>query len=281
MNGIIYQFGQTALPPHAARWNDPAQGRDRTLRTLGGVYDADRGDAGELELPRTVTVNALALADSRAGLGVTLDALRGLTNRRDRLWLDPHDPAQTNRWCWARLVSATGEGAYDNRIWQPVTLTFRCLTPWQGRSYGGAWNLDSGYRFDSGLFFDGAGATQLLGPTTTLDAPNAGNRECVTAGLVVTAGDAPITSVRVVGAYTDWTWRGTLAPTKQLIIDAGSQTVLNAGAGAYLGFALGANHAVAPWLYLEPGPNSLSITVDAPGDSLVATAQLTYADTWV
>jgi hypothetical protein len=280
MSGVIYQFGTTTLPHHAPRWNVSTPARKQVTRTLGGIYDPNRSDAAGLDLPYNVTVSALALEESASALGATLDAYRALLGKRDRLWLDPYDTSQTNRWCWARLVDINYTGAYNNRIWQPVDLVFQCLSGWNGRSYGGSWALDSGQYFDNGLWFDSTDQTIFDTLSTTITVPNAGNRACHNAGLTLTAGLASMTSVRVVGYWTDWTWTGTLPTGSQLVIDSGSKTVLLNGQPDYAGFAINANHASPHWLVLEPGDNTVTLTITRSAPMSVG-AQFTYSDAWM
>lgn len=80
--------------------------------------------------------------------------------------------------------------------------------------------------------------------------------------LTVTA-SATISSVSVSCAERgiDWAWSGTLAAGTSLVINDEAQTVQNASADAYSGLVLGSGHTAAGWLDLEPGNQSVSVSV--------------------
>jgi len=80
--------------------------------------------------------------------------------------------------------------------------------------------------------------------------------------LTVTA-SATITSVRVYSAERgiDWMWTGTLAAGTSLVVNDEAQTITNAGADAYSGLVLNSGHTAAGWLDLEPGNQTVSVTV--------------------
>lgn len=90
-----------------------------------------------------------------------------------------------------------------------------------------------------------------------------GNLPVRHAVLTVTA-SATISSVRVYSAErgVDWTWTGTLAAGTSLVVNDEAQTVLNAGVNAYSGLVLGFGHTARGWLDLEPGNQSVSVTVE-------------------
>ena len=85
-------FGSTELPGSAYRVTDGSRSRTSATRTVGGFVDAD-GTTAQLELPYTLGYSALVYESTGiAALGVTLDALRAMQGKRDKLMMVP--------WSW-------------------------------------------------------------------------------------------------------------------------------------------------------------------------------------
>jgi hypothetical protein len=63
-------------------------------------------------------------------------------------------------------------------------------------------------------------------------------------------------------------------------VDCGLRSVKNNGVDAYSGFALNSGHAVADWLRLEPGANSVTITYSGNADAS-ATVTFSFYDGWM
>lgn len=97
----------------------------------------------------------------------------------------------------------------------------------------------------------------------------AGNLPVRHAVLTITAAGT-ISAMRVVCAERgiDWTWTGTLATGASLVVDDEVQSIQNAGANAYSGFVLGAGHTAAGWLDLEPGSQSVSVSMAGPASAV-------------
>ena len=86
---------------------------------------------------------------------------------------------------------------------------------------------------------------------------------CIRDRVLTVTASAEITSVAVSCAERGiaWAWSGTLAAGTSLVISDEAQTVVNAGADAYSGLVLGSGHTAAGWLDLEPGNQSVAVTV--------------------
>ena len=282
MSGRIYQFGTTTLPGSAARWNVSTPAQKALVKTLGGVYDPERGDRSGLDFPYTLTVSATAYQATQQLLGASLDDYRAMLGKRERLWFKPHDTTQVDRWCWARLVDVNETGSVYNRITQPVDLVFQALSGWNGHAYGGAWNLDSGYYFDNGLYLDSTGSQTIWtdSPGSSVTLTNAGNRTVTNLGIHMTCAMGITNITFSVYNVAQFSYTGTISPADVFIIDCGARSVTLNGVGAYAGFTLGPNHYTADWLPLTPGDTSLTIS-STGGENAQEYFTFVYSDGWV
>ena len=108
---------------------------------------------------------------------------------------------------------------------------------------------------------------------------NGGNVRVANAILTLTAGAVAITQVKIaVSGVSEIQWDGTLTTGQQLVIDCGARSVKKVGVDAYSGFSLTANHKVDDWLRLEPGNNSVVVTLT--GGSTDSTLRIQYNDGW-
>lgn len=272
----IYQFGTVTLPDRQPTWDDSLPADVRTVKTLGGHFNAYRGEQAPVKLPRPIVVTAYQLAATASALGTAIDTLRGMIGKRDRLWMTPYDTGQVDRWCWATLRNIADRGSYKDRIWQRFDLTFEAESHWNGHAYGGAWNLDAGYLFDNGLYFDSIGA-YVYGDGNVLTLANAGNRLVTNCGITYTcATGGGLASVKFTTQNCEWTI-GPLANADVWIIDGGSRSVRKNGTGAYQYFALTGNHASPHWFEIAPGGETVTIT----GGGIADTIQFTYNDGWL
>lgn len=100
--------------------------------------------------------------------------------------------------------------------------------------------------------------------------PNAGLMDVEDAVITITAATT-ITSLHFENSTygIDFTWTGTLAVGKQLIIDTGAFTVTNDGADAYDGLVLNSGHTIDGWLLLPVGTWGLTVTVSGTGTMVI------------
>ena len=277
----LYQFGTTTIPAYAYRLQADIGARTRTLQTIGGYYDVGGTGQAAIALPYQLTFNALVYAAGGvSALGATLDDLRALIGTRARLWGDPMDSTAVDRWAWARLLNINYSHEYQHRKTQPYQLTFEMLSAWNGSGHGGAWDLDAGYYFDNGLYLDDTGATTLDSSPKTITVANNGNYRVDNCGITVTCGaTAAITALTIgISGLCEFTYSGTLATGKSLVIDCGAMTVTNDGADGYAALALTSNHTIPAWLRLAPGNNSVVVTLT--GGSTNSEVTFTYSDGW-
>lgn len=262
----IYEFDGVALPLYnqqqdlgtgavassivltaggALDWAGSARRLPRSqAATVTGIYAAemdgdrlvtDEGDA-LIESTGVYIVTHGGLADLRSQVA----AIKGKIGVRGTLRRKRFDDESVIQWRTARLVDVRERGQVEERGWRAgIDCTFETVLPgWRSTAQSTA-NLLSG------------GAVSV-----------AGNLPVRHAVLTVTA-SATISSVAVYSASRgiNWTWTGTLAAGASLVVNDEAQTVLNAGANAYSGLALGSGHTAAGWLDLEPGVQSVMVVV--------------------
>jgi hypothetical protein len=108
---------------------------------------------------------------------------------------------------------------------------------------------------------------------------NDGNARVDDAIITITAKTSAITALTVtISGISSFTWTGTLAADKALVIDCGARTVRNDGADAYSGFTYEAAHVVPEWLRLQPGNNTVVVT--RTGGGATSTYSIAYTDGW-
>jgi hypothetical protein len=211
-------------------------------------------------------------------------ALKALLGVYAKLWRTEAG-GTARQWAWARLTDI--DDAMRSRMprWiVPVTLNFSVSSRWHGLLHQDVWYFDAGEYFDDGLMFDSDELTVLATATApggqTIVVDNDGNQAVRDAIIYLTAKTAPITSVTVsVAGVTAWTWAGTLATDKTLVIDTAKKSITNDGADAYSGFDYEAGHAVADWLVLQPGNNN--VVVETAGGGTTSTIEFVFSDGWV
>jgi len=272
----IYQFGLVLLPDRQPTWDDALPADVRTVKTLGGHFNAYRGEQAPVQLPRPIVVTAYQLAATASALGTAIDALRGMIGKRDRLWMTPYDTAQVDRWCWATLRNVADRGSYKDRIWQRFDLTFEAESYWNGHAYGGSWAFDTGQLFDNGLYFDTTGAYSLdVAGTYTQNLANAGNRPVTNCGITYTVGAYASNNTITISTQNCEFQLLDADANDVYVIDCGSRTVKKNGSSAYQYFRLTSNHA-SPW-WFEIAPGGEDATIQATDYD---TVQFTYSDGW-
>jgi len=276
----LVRFGTVDLPTLDPEWEPgPAEGRDRTVATTGGFFDADGAGRAEAAFPLARRFRGTVAEDTAAAMRTTLTALRGLVRKRLKLWREQEDDSD-REWCWARLIEAPmAQSVY---LAQEVELRFLLLCEWRGVRYSAGWVFDDGEVFDDGLYFDEDDAGKYTLNTSpkaiTLGNGDAPVREVT---ITLTAGSAAITDVTVADATSGcaWSYDGTVASGKSLVMSAGNKALANDGTDAYDShFTLEAAHASPWWFELAPGDNSVTVTLT--GGSTDSTITFEYAEAW-
>ena len=285
MSYRIYKFGSTTLPSTRLEGTfGTGADVDSGVQTVGGMLDT-RGDGyATLRVPYDVVYSAWVYNAAEATAMTQFKALSALRGTRAKLYrINEYD--STEHWAYARLMQVQAPWQYQRRTMQPVSLLFQLLTPWyEDATAGDPWVLDDGEVLDDGLYLDESGAlTYTLdagsGNANAISVRNNGNAVSYYASLAITAGTNAITVATIQGPYSKFTWTGTVASGKVLVIDCRNRTVTNDGVNAYSGLALDTTHYIDYWLQLPPD-SWAGITITLTGGSTDSELTLTYAHAW-
>lgn len=275
MGYYLSRFGNTQLPitePITEMPTAPAQ--EGAVATLGYGYDAFGGDTAPAVFPYPLQYRVVVVGTTAAAYMSTINELRAHARKRNYVYRTGQDGAVHR--ALARLEQVSAQDSVET--FNAVELAFRFLiwSHWENDWNAGEWWFDQPTEhaplpqlyFDTGLFFDAAGVTTTL---TTSPQPIVytlgGNVAVDDAIITITAGSAAITAVTVacVDRRFSWTWTGTLAIGKSLVIDAGAWSVLNDGADAWAGFAFNSGHSIEGIAHLAAGANSIVVTLTGGG----------------
>ena len=279
----LTHFGTTALPQYDAAFSiGPAPAEVATAGLVGGgVYDAYGTGRARQKYPLALRYACSVVNVSESASRAEINALKALIGTRAKLWRTEAGAAIPNRhWCWARLVDVDDSMRAKMPHWiVPVVLNFTIMGRWCGLAHSGGWYFDSGLYFDDGLAFDSDEKTTLTTSPQTVVVDNDGNMAVRDAIIMVKAGNAPITYLKIgISGVTEFYYDGTIATGTTLTIDTEVKTVLNVAASAWNNFHLTANHKVADWLVLEKGNNSVVVTTTGGGTG--STIEFRYSDGW-
>jgi len=261
---IIDRFGATYATatalPQAMASQDLGAGpvQSQAVELPGGGWFDPAGSGQARPRLRELVARGRLSATSETALDTAWAAWRALVGTRSKLWLTMGDGSQ--RWRWARLVEVPALSEAEHVLWQPLSLRFELLSEvWQGAAHSEVTGLDE--------------SPQACG------APNNGNAPVRNAVVTLTAAGTNITAATfTMTGVSQFSWAGTLLVGNSLVIDCGARTVKNNGADAYSGFSLGAGHAIAEWLRLVAGLNS--VLVARTGGSSASTVTISYNDGW-
>jgi hypothetical protein len=271
-------FGDTVIPGARGAFQWPVQARQTLIQTLNGSFDAAGSGVAEIQLPYTLAYTGASVhATDTSIIATELDTLRARIGATDLLWL--HMADDTNRCAWARLLNVAPVMGATQRGVVMFNLTFQVNSFWFGVPHGGSWTLDSGYLFDSGLWFDSDSPVVLSTSPQSFTVTNYGNIAVNNTGITVSAGAGNITWLIVgIAGRCEFAFGATIAAGTTLIVDCGRGTVLNNGVDAFASFARTANHVIAPWFRLDPGGNV--VTVQGGGYGSGSRIEFTYTDGW-
>ena len=269
MSAILKLFGATELPEFD--FVNPATGSGPTASTAtkigsGAFFDALGTDRAPLDLPYEVAFRGTIAEATTALFAARMKRLRGLRGKVNHLVRELEDG--TVHWCEAKCLQARADGEAGQALVQEFDLVFEIRSPWYGARHG-----DAAYLGQSGVYL-GDGTVLGYAEVHTLDASpksivlsNAGEGQVRGVRITVTAGDAPITALRLACSGTDceWDFTGSIAATKSLVVDCGAWTVRNDGTDAWNNLQTTANHQRGEWLLLQPGDNTVTVTFTTAG----------------
>lgn len=270
MSYELYQFGSTVLPYRASE-DDIGSGQANLVVfgfPDGGAFDAlgnDEAPVGETRLTKS------CMLYSTGALRVDYHALKALVGTRAQLWRRHNDA--TMEWCWARFQSIRSTRKAKNRDNLDLDLTFLKLSPlWYSQTEQDITHYDVGSDDDDLTTTGAEGDTAA----TLAAIVNNGNAKQRAVTFTITANGADITALTVANATSGHTWSyaGTIADTKSLVVDCGALSVENDGTDDYAHFTPPTTKS--EWMIFVPGNNILTVTVTG-GPAIV---KIEFYDAW-
>jgi hypothetical protein len=272
------------LDPETPVGGGPSQGGAVGL-VGGGMFDAQGTSRAPLKLPYDLPLRAVVVEDTLAVLDATLRTLRGLRGQRGYLWRVMGDAGRELQHCWARVLEVPPVTRNGGQVsTQEVEVVFEIMSPWYGAYYDAAdWFLNDAKYFNDGLYLNALGTLTTIVSAAPFTITHSGDAEITAIVITVTAAaGAAITALTVktaVGTSVwEWTYTGTIAAGKALIVDCAAQTVKNDGTADYAHFDLTANHNQSHWFAFQPGTNTVTVTMT--GGGATSTIAFAYAETW-
>lgn len=262
---------------------------------------------GQIQLSFTL------VALTRSEMTAKRDAVRAMARWGvQRLWKQPTDPDDPERFCFARVASISMPEQHGGQtdLHQPVTVTFQAADPrWYSKE--NLWYLDGSLTLDGGRTVQGAAAVEVEdGDIITVT--NAGTAptppriqiEPVASGDWITEwfigdpyvigmeglfiGEAPDAAVQGFGlrrlsedgrVQSEWFWLGTVREGEQLIVDHAACRVRHestAGSlNGYPDFYATVGFAFPP---LEPGENRFQVFGTFTGKVRLT---IDFLDAWI
>lgn len=224
-----------------------------------GQFDAD---GAEPTYQRGLVIGAklLLLGTTPAALATAGRAFQAKIGKRGKLYRQWRDAQR--EWVYARLIEAKGTASGQNITDQEVAARFQVESP----------------------LWSGATLVSVTPSITTspqnVTLANAGNARVRSVVITVTGTATPITSVKIgISGVSEIQWAGSLSTGHSLVIDTGAMSVKKDGVNDYDAFSLTANHVIADWIRLEPGNNTVVVTI-GPGGALPAAIKFEYYDAW-
>lgn len=244
----------TANPQHEV---GTVGSRKRYIRTMGGFLDVLNTGRSRPDLPHTVRVLG-TVTGTQVQIEDTIDRFRALRGTRGTLERMSEGAALSYATAVLEQVETTRTTDLDTA--QVMSLRFLVETLWRGD-----WPNSS--------------TTTLNTSPKAITLENDGNADVEDAVLTITAGSADITNVRVqCSSGSSFTYSGTIAAGKSLVVDAGDWTVLNDGYDAQDDFALDATHTTETWFVLDAKSNTVTVTLT--GGSTDSQFSASWYDLW-
>lgn len=260
MTAYLEQFGSTVLPPAMPESDAGTGGSTLQLTPLpwGGQFDG-LGSATAAMPGDKLTRKGRLIGVNTGNLDGLYKAYRLLRGTRARLYRRNGDTTQ--HWCWARLNEVKATWKYENIIHLDLDFEFQMLSP--------AWYSIGTHSYtwdDMGVSADDLTTCHAESDVlAVVQIDHSGDIDQPAAIFTITALDAAVTLVTIDNTSTDYSfsYNGTIAPGKVLVIDTGAMSVQNDGADDYAHFTPPANHE--EWMHIAPGSNTLQVTITGGG----------------
>lgn len=276
----LKKFGAVDLPTRMPTDDMGSGGDAKTapyVLSSGGAYDM-LGTDEAFFAARKLTKSGRYYATTAAARETYLRSLYAMLGKSDKLYREWEDT--TLEWVQARLVNIAADRSVENRQHIDITTTFEVYSPYWRGALVGAWFLDNGEYFDTGLYLDSGNEVTIDSSPKAITETRTGSAIVMDTKFIITAGSAAITALTIACADNGWemTYTGTIAIGKMLIIDCGGCYVLNDNADDYAHFALTSNHTINEWSRLIQGDNDITVTIT--GGSTDSTISLNYYEGW-
>ncbi len=265
MLATLERFGTLALPTYNRTHRVGADSRPSVLLKLpgGGVYDVYNTERAPANAP-LFEIPCSLVADSPTDLQEQLRLLDVIVGTRDVLYA--RRPDNTVIWRYARLEEDPADRKWNDILTLDLKLRIQALgQDWYGTSHA-----------DDVKYY----LTDAAPATNAAVIVNGGDKTNNSPILSLYASGSAITQFTItVASLSSFTWSGTLAATKNLVINCGAPTVKNDGADAYAGFSLSTGaHFIDDWLRLMAASTTLTITrTGGDGGSYIS---VSFADAW-
>ena len=265
MSYKIYQFGTMVLPNYNADQDIGLEAPSKyAALPWGGAFDYLGGETarpGGYKLNKPCTL----YAETEANLLTNFMALRILVGKRDKLYRLRFADGMME-WTWARLEGIKGVRKSGDKFALNFTLGFYIEPPcwYSTTTHSYTWE-DMGSNPD-----DLTTCHAESDAIATIQIDHSGNIDQPAAIFTITATFGAVTLVTISNPTTGYSfsYNGSLATGKALVIDTGAVSVLNDGADDYDHLAPPTNHE--EWMHIAPGLNTLNVTITGGGRLAVA-----------
>ncbi len=258
MSYTITKFGSTTLPIYKPTTPVGTHGSRIVTFDLasGGVLDALGSEISPADGEK-IRKRCSIVQSTAAAVDTEYKALRALRGTRAQLWRQWADGTQ--EWVWARLDAIGAERRAKHLFHLDLDLTFIVLSPcWYSQTETTLDFPDLGAD-DDDLTTTGSES----GGTVTIYSgiANDGNINQPDVTFKVTPVDVAVTSITVTNSSSGhaWTYAGSIAATKTLVVDCGAQSVENDGSDDYANFTGPTDKD--EWMELIPGTNVFTVEI--------------------
>lgn len=263
MSYVLTAFDRLPLPagaPTTPVGTAPTVGE--IVQLPGGQFFDGRGQMATAKLPYTLSYKATATIPN--GTLATLDTnlLTPLRQRRGRSAdLERRLASGVFQWCQARLMQIQATRAAKDIAAQELTLVFEVLSLWHSTLKNESFHT-------------------LANPTTEITVTNPGTAAVRGVELRFSPAATAITELHVTSDKgMDWTYSGSIAGGKHLVVDGETWSVRNDGVGDWGHLAFGAGHEADGLIYLTAAYNTV-LTVVRTGGSATDQLRLRWWDCW-